>query len=124
MENMNGDFNYAYSAQRQAEIERIRQKYLPQKEEKLEQLRRLDALVEKKARVVSLALGVLGTLVFGAGMSCVMVGGMELYLPGIAAGVAGLAAVAAAYPVHRHITQKESERLGPEILRLSEELLQ
>ena len=48
-------FNYTYSAKQQREIESIREKYLPQEESKLEQLRRLDRKAAKKGTVVSVA---------------------------------------------------------------------
>lgn len=44
MEEKNATFNYTYSAEQQAEIKRIREKYTPptQEEDKMEKLRRLD----------------------------------------------------------------------------------
>ena len=48
-------FNYTYSAKQQREIESIREKYLPQEESKLEQIRRLDRKAAKKGTVVSVA---------------------------------------------------------------------
>ena len=38
-------FEYTYSAKRQEEIEAIKNKYLPPKEDKMEQLRKLDTSV-------------------------------------------------------------------------------
>ena len=70
---MSDNFEYSYSAERQNEIEAIRKKYLPQAEQesKLAQLRKLDAGVGTRALIASMALGILGALVFGAGMcSC------------------------------------------------------
>lgn len=119
-------FDYTYSAPEQDEVRRIRDKYLPPEEHqnKLERLRSLDASVTKKGSVWSLILGILSTLVMGAGMSMCMVWPDTLLIPGIAVGIAGMAGVALAYPVYAAITRKERERLAPEILRLTEELLQ
>ena len=50
MENNQNGFQYTYSAREQAEIKRIRSKYTPKEESKLEQLRRLDASAAKKAK--------------------------------------------------------------------------
>ena len=44
-------------------------------------------------------------------------------LPGIVIGVAGMAGTAAAYPLYMQITKRERERIAPEILRLTEELM-
>ena len=124
MEQQNNSFEYTYSAPRQEEIRQIREKYLPKEEDKMEQLRRLDRNATRKGTVVSLIVGILGALVMGAGMSCCMVWTDTLLLPGIIIGMVGMAAVAAAYPLYAAITQKEREKIAPEILRLSEELMQ
>lgn len=52
---------------------KIRSKYLPKEESKLEKLIRLDKQTEKKGQAVSIALGVIGSLLLGVGMCCTMV---------------------------------------------------
>ena len=121
----NQEFNYIYSAEQRSEVETIRKKYLPKEEDKLEQLRKLDASVGKKGMAVSLVLGVVGTLVLGGGMSLVMTQHTNIAMvAGIVIGVLGMILVALAYPVYNSITKKERERVAPEILRLTEELMQ
>lgn len=115
-------FNYTYSAKQQREIESIREKYLPQEESKLEQLRRLDRKAAKKGTVVSVAVGIIGCLLMGVGMCCSMVWMGNLFIPGIILGLLGIALVAAAHPVYRRVTKKEREKLAPRILQLTEEL--
>lgn len=116
-------FSYTYSAPEQAEIKKIRDKYAPPSEREctLERLRKLDRSVTVKGTVIALIMGVLGTLLFGAGMSCVMMW-PEYFIAGIAMGLAGVALLAPAYPVYTRITEKERARLAPEILRLADEL--
>ena len=89
----------------------------------MEQLRRLDRSVSEKATVFSLVLGILGALLLGGGMSCVMVVEGIWFIPGLLLGVLGLAVVSLAYPVYLRVLKKERERIAPEILRLSEDLL-
>ena len=121
-------FQYTYSAQRQQEFEAIRKKYLPKEADKMEQLRKLHHSATRKAQAVSIAMGVIGALVLGAGMSLCMtelgllLGGMAVVI-GILAGLAGLFMVALAYPVYSRVLKKERERIAPEILRLTDELL-
>ena len=127
-------FNYTYSAKEQEEIKAIRKKYERPKESEssMEKLRRLDESVTRKATVVSLIFGVIGALVMGFGMSLVMeekfaellgmVGGTAM-LVGIPAGLVGIALVALAYPMYNLIVKKERERIAPEILRLTDELM-
>ena len=80
-------FRYTYSAKEQEELKRIRQKYAPPEEDKMEQLRRLDRSVTEKGTVISIVLGVLGTLILGLGMSCALVWQGMLFLPGIIIGL-------------------------------------
>ena len=120
---MDNSFEYTYSAPQHEEIRRIREKYLPKEEDKLEQLRRLDESAHRKGTVVSLAVGILSALLLGIGMSCCMVWGGILFIPGIIVGLIGIGGVAAAYPLYARITEQERRRIAPEILRLTEELL-
>ena len=130
--NENG-FSYSYSAREQEEIKRIRKKYAEDSartdESSIERLRRLDASVTKKGTTVSLIVGTLGSMLMGSGMSLVMTdlgallpGLLSLFI-GIAVGVVGIVGVALAYPIYKAITKKERERIAPEVLRISEELL-
>lgn len=125
MENRNEKetFSYTYSAKEQEELKRIREKYISKEEDKMEQLRRLDRNVTKKGTVISLILGIIGTLIMGAGMSCVMVWGGKWLIPGVVLGVVGIIVLALAYPMYMHITKKERERVAPEIIRLTDELM-
>ena len=115
-------FSYTYSAKQQEEIKKIRDKYLPKEADKMEQLRRLDKRVAEKGTTISLIIGIAGTLVMGTGMSMCMVW-TELFIPGIIVGVIGIAAVSLAYPVYSYVTKKEREKIAPEIIRLTDELL-
>ena len=69
-------FNYTYSAKQQREIAKIREKYLPREENKLDALRRLDKKASRKGTVVSLILGVIGCLVMGVGMGALVLGSL------------------------------------------------
>ena len=122
MEKVNETFTYTYSAKQQEEIEKIRRKYLPPEENKMEQLRRLDRSATKKGTRVSIAVGVVSALLMGVGMCCFMVWMGVWFIPGIVIGLIGIAGVAAAYPLYNRITRKERERLAPQILKLTEEL--
>lgn len=117
-------FQYTYSAQQHEEIQKIREKYLSKEENKMDQLRRLDANASKPGRIVALTLGIIGMLMFGIGMCCVTVWGEHYFLSGNLIGSAGLILIGCAYPLYRKITQKQREKLAPQILRLTDELLQ
>ncbi len=116
-------FRYTYSAGMQAEVKSIRKKYLAPEEDKMEQLRRLDARVTSRATMFSLVIGILGALILGVGMCCVLLWQDVWFVPGIIVGVLGMGVVGIAYPAYLRILQIEREKAAPEILRLSEELM-
>ena len=124
----NHSFEYTYSAAQQKEVEAIRKKYLPKEENKMEQLRKLHAIPTQKAQAASLAVGIVGALIMGTGMSLAMtdigaeLGSLAMIL-GIFAGVAGMVLAALAYPAYNRVLRKQREKIAPEILRLSDELL-
>lgn len=116
----NEKFEYTYSAEQQAELEKIRKKYLPEEETKMDKLRRLDKSVTRRGTVVSIVTGIAGTLIMGFGMCMCLE--WQQFVRGIFFGVLGIAILAAAYPVFNRITKKQKEKIAPEILRLTEEI--
>lgn len=126
MEEKKDAFTYTYSASRQEEVRRIREKYAPstQEEDKLERLRRLDRTATKPGTAAALTVGTAGTLTMGFGMCCTMVWSETLFIPGIVIGVVGIIGICAAYPLYLHMTKKRRNKLAPEIMRLADELLE
>ncbi len=115
-------FSYTYSAKEQEEIKKIREKYVPKEADKMEQLRRLDESVTQKGTVISLVVGIIGALILGTGMSMCMVW-TELFVLGIIVGIVGIVMVSVAYPLYSYVTKKEREKIAPEIIRLTDELM-
>ena len=124
-------FNYTYSAKEQEEIKAIRKKYALQEqtEDKMAQLRRLDAGVYSKATTAALVVGIIGALIMGMGMSLIMteigafLGTVMAMIVGIGLGVIGIILVCLAYPIYNRTLKKEREKIAPEILRLTDELM-
>ena len=115
-------FSYTYSAANHQEVLRIRQKYLPQSESKLDELKRLDGLVQSSGVTESLCAGIGGCLIFGLGLCLAMeVIGNMVWL-GILLGLAGMAGMLAAFPVYRKVFNKAKMRYSPRILELTAEL--
>lgn len=123
MEKNSNTFEYTYSGPQNEEVKKIREKYLPKEESKMDQLRRLDESTTKKGMACSLTLGIVSSLILGIGMCCTMVWSDVLFIPGVVIGLVGIAGVALAYPLNRHLIKKERERLAPEILKLTTELM-
>lgn len=126
-------FRFTYSAKDREEIKAIRDKYTPREitEDKMTQLRRLDAGATKKATVMALAVGIFGALLLGSGMSLVMteLGNAMGLTPdltmvlGIPVGVLGILLVSIASPIYHSVLRKERERIAPEVIRLTDELM-
>ena len=124
-------FEFTYSAKEQEEIKKIRNKYTApeETEDKMAQLRRLDASVYSKATTAALVIGIIGALVMGLGMSIVMtdigaaLGTILAMIVGVGIGVIGIVLVCLAYPMYTRTLKKEREKIAPEILRLTDELM-
>lgn len=123
MYDQNNSFQYTYSAPQQSEVRKIREKYMPKVESPMEKLHRMDKSCAKKGTALSLVIGILSALILGIGMCCCMVWGGLLFIPGIVIGMIGMFGVGAAYPIYNKVTQKERQRIAPEILQLTDELL-
>lgn len=122
MEN-NSTFSYEYSAKQQEEVESIRRKYLPEEESKLTRLKRLDSKAQSAGMLESLSLGIVGALLFGVGM-CFGLGALTgASWLAYAFGIAGIITMLPAHSLYRHISAKTRESLTPEILSLSQELM-
>jgi len=105
MENQKETFEYTYSAKQQEEIEKIRKKYMPKEEDKMALLRKLDQDVTKPGTMCAIVLGVVGCLLLGVGMSCVMVWAESYFVLGIIVGIIGIVPIVMAYPVYKKITK-------------------
>ena len=131
MEHKDTSFRYTYSAKEQDEIRQIRQKYQEKEEDGVSRLRKMDAQVSRKATIVALVLGIVGVLVMGSGMSILMTDlgailgmtGIAETIIGIMIGLIGMLLAAIAYPAFNRVLKKEREKIAPEILRLTEELM-
>ena len=136
MENNNQEksgFSYTYSAKEQEEIKKIREKYTSptEAEDKMARLRRLDGSVTQTAQNMALVFGVLGTLILGFGMSLIMtdlsriLGSHEdkAIIVGIIVGVAGGVIASLAYPIYNIILKAKRKKIAPQIIQLSDELM-
>ncbi len=120
--NNENTFSYTYSASENQEVLRIRKKYMPQEETKLEELKRLDNLVQSSGVVESLCAGIGGCLIFGLGLCLAMQAiGYMIWL-GVILGLVGTAGMIAAFPVYRKFFNKAKVQHSPRILELAAEL--
>lgn len=119
-------FEYKYSAPTQEErneIDRIRRQYQPKDETitKMDRLRYLDNKVKAIPMIISLSIGIIGTLIFGLGLTFILEwNNIPL---GVVLMVIGAAIMAIAYLSYSMSSKKLKSKYSKEILALSEELL-
>lgn len=123
----NNEFNYSYKAldeRQRREIESIKYQYMDKKHEpsNIDRLKKLDNKVKNTAFIPSLSLGIVGLLVFGLGITCVLE--WDLITLGVILGICGAVLMLIAYPVYSFILNKMKLKYKDEILKISDELLE
>lgn len=124
--NDNKVFEYTYSApteNEKKEIESIRRQYAPktQNQTKFDRLKALDKKVKSLAKLVSLNVGIAGTLIFGTGLTMVLE--WKIWFWGIAVMLVGAITVLSTYTIYGKLIDHGKKKYGDEILKLSDELL-
>ena len=110
-------------------VQKIRTQYTEKQHTELDAQKELDAKVKKPANVFAYTYGSAGAIVMGAGMSLVMteigrvIGLASTMVPGIAIGVAGMGMALSTYPIYKKILAGRKQKYAPEILALSEKLM-
>ena len=111
-------------------VQKIRSEYTEKQHTELDALKALDAKVKRPASVFGYTYGSIGAVVMGSGMSLVMtdigakIGLTATMVPGIAIGVAGMGMALTTYPIYKKILSKRRAKFAPQILKLSENLVQ
>ena len=111
-------------------VQKIRIQYTEKQHTELDALKALDAKVKKPANVFAYTYGSVGAIVMGAGMSLVMtdigamIGMTSTMVPGIAIGIAGMGLALTTYPIYKNILNSRKKKFAPQILVLSEKLMQ
>ena len=98
------------------EAKNIREKYICENkktEDKMTQLRKLDADAVKPGKIIALTVGIISALILGVGMCCTMVWSERFFAVGIVVGIIGLEGIASAYPIYVNITKKQRVKIAP-----------
>ena len=111
-------------------VQKIRTQYTEKQHTELDALKELDAKVKRPANVFAYTYGSVSAVVMGAGMSLVMteigamIGLTATMAPGIAIGVVGLGMALSTYPIYKKILSSRKKKFAPQIIKLSEKLMQ
>lgn len=105
------------------EVESIRNSYLEKSssQKKLEELRKIDSKVKNTPLIIALSFGIIGTLVFGFGMSLILE--FKNYIFGVIVSIIGMILIALAYPIYSILLKKFKNKYKDKILELSNELI-
>ena len=69
-----------------------------------------------------MAIGILGTLILGIGMSMALVGEVLFLIPGIIIGIIGMAVLGAAYPIYKKVTKADRDKVAAKVLELADQI--
>ena len=110
-------------------VQKIRTQYTEKQHTELDELKALDAKVKRPANVFAYTYGSVSAIVMGAGMSLVMteigaiIGLASAMVPGIIIGLAGMGMALSTYPIYKKLLNARKKKYAPEILKLSEKLM-
>ena len=113
--------DYATTTNERARAQSICNQYVDRKETKMDQLNKLANKVKAPGKAIACLLGVVGSLLMGAGMSFVMV--WQIMSTGLILGIPGLLIGLLAYPVYQFITSRRKKKYAAEIFKLTEEVM-
>lgn len=111
-------------------VQKIRSQYTEKEHTELDALKALDAKVRRPVTIFAYAFGTISALIMGSGMSLVMtdigaaLGLSGVMVPGVIAGVIGLALALINYPIYKKLLACRRQKYAPELLKLADELLQ
>ena len=120
------DFEITYSAptkEERKEIESIRNGYITPNNasKKLAYLRKMNNIVQNVPTAVSLAVGIIGLLIFGLGFAMILE--WNLLIAGVVVSAVGLIPILLAYPIYNKSLNYLKNKYSEEIIRISDELL-
>lgn len=124
------NFQYTYSASKNQEVQRIREKYLPRQRTQLEELQALDKKVRRPAQIFAYIYGSVSAVIMGIGMSLVMTDIGDLIglpfsmVPGVIIGLVGIYMAISTWPIYRKMLHSRKKKYAPEILKLSDLIMQ
>ena len=110
-------------------VQKIRTQYTEKQHTELDELKELDAKVKRPANVFAYTYGSVSAIVMGSGMSLVMteigtiIGISNAMLPGVVIGVVGMAMALSTYPIYKKILAARKKKFAPEILALSDKIV-
>lgn len=108
---------------------KIRAKYTENTPTELDRLRDLDKRVKRAPTVFAYIFGSIAALIMGAGMSLIMtdlpsvLSWGDVTLPALVTGVIGMLLALINYPIYQALLKSRKKKFAPEILRMSESLL-
>ncbi len=124
---MSENFSFTYSLKERQEIEEIRKKYIVDATENktkspADKIKQIDKNVETAATIISIAIGIAATLIFGVGLTLCLKD--HVYTSGIIVGIIGIIGMGTTPVVHKLVLKHRRDRASKKILKLIDEYLE
>ena len=110
-------------------VQKIRTQYTEKQHTELDALKELDAKVKRPANVFAYVYGSVSAIIMGTGMSLVMteigeiIGLVNTMVPGILIGIVGMGMALSTYPIYKRMLNARKKKYAPEILKLSDKIM-
>ena len=120
------EFKYSYTApteEERKEVESIKRQYEGvSSTNKVEQLRKLDKKVKNFPTILSITVGIVGTLIFGLGLTLVLE--WNQFVWGVVVSAIGVLIGNFAYPLWKFFYEKNKKKYGKQIVELANEIIE
>lgn len=120
-------FSYNYSAEKNEEIIRIREKYTIKNDKENDifvKIKKLDSKIENSAKMAGIFWGIFFTLVFGSGLSiCLTQINNISFVCGIILGIVGITGMAFSKIIAKWAFEKQKAKYGAEIIKLTDQII-
>ncbi len=121
---MDEKFSFNYSADRNEELRKIREKYEIKPDEEqdaIKRIRAMDRKIETPGKIIGIVFGLTSVLIFGSGLGlCIQTTGLTFWI-GLFTGILGITGMALAPQVTKKIFESQKSKYGAEILNLIDE---
>ena len=110
-------------------VQKIRTQYTEKEHTELDALKELDKKVKRPANIFAYTYGSISAIIMGAGMSLVMtdigakIGLASTMVPGVVVGIIGMGLALSTYPLYKNMLSSRKKKYAPEILKLSEKII-
>ena len=114
--------NFTYSAKEAEEAKKIRKSFVTGELSDIDRLRDIEKQANKNAIIPAITLGVLSALVFGTGLSLVLLS-IGLFALGVVIGVIGIIGMSSSYLLYTRRLKTERAKYEDEVKTIADRII-